>query len=75
MAQRSKKEEVSTCQIKDCKEESSRSLPTKKLMTAFDNEMFDTSNRRTKLCKIHYREFKKATKKDRELDMLGRSFD
>jgi hypothetical protein len=75
MAQRSKKDEPSTCQIKDCNEESSRSLPTKKLMAAFDNDRLDTSNRRTKLCKIHYREFKKATKKDRELDKLGRNYD
>jgi len=75
MAQRSKKDEPSICQIKDCGEESSRSLPTKKLMSVFDDDMLDTGNRRTKLCKKHYRDFKKATKKDRELDLLGRNYD
>lgn len=59
------------CQIIDCNEEAARSLPTKKLSEVFDSEMLESGRKRTKLCKVHYREYKKATKKDRKLESLG----
>jgi hypothetical protein len=71
MAQRSIKEGPDRCQIVGCEEEAARSMSTKKLGEAFDSEMLDKGRRRTKLCKKHYRDYKKATKKDRKLDTLG----
>jgi hypothetical protein len=74
MGRVTKKDEPAKCQIVDCVEEAVRSMPTKKLTEVFDNDQIETGNRRTKLCKKHYREYKKATKKDRKLDALGREF-
>ena len=71
MGRTSKKEEIEKCQILGCESESARSLPTKKLSAVFDSEKLESGRKRTKLCKAHYREFKKATKKDRKLDSLG----
>lgn len=71
MGKASKKDEPDKCQIAGCDQEASRSLSTKKLGEVFDSDKLESGRRRTKLCKVHYREYKKATKKDRKLDSLG----
>ena len=71
MADRQKKDEKEYCDISGCKDEAERSLPTKKLGAVFEENRLDLNKRRSKLCKKHYREYKKATKKDRKLESLG----
>lgn len=46
-----------------------RSIPAKKVAGSGLKIEKETSN--VGLCKEHYREFKKATKKDRDLERLG----
>lgn len=58
------------CDVAGCQEPVERSLPFKKVKKqGFEVE---SSGRRAKLCKEHYKEFRKATKKDRQLEQLGR---
>lgn len=66
-----KKQEPEHCDISGCKEVSERSIPTKKLGAVFDENKINLASRRSKLCKKHYREYKKATKKDRKFESLG----
>lgn len=69
MAQRKQASDEVMCEVKGCKAAQVRSISAKKV-----GESGLTIEKRTgnvHLCKDHYREFKKATKKDRELDRLG----
>ncbi len=60
------------CGISDCKEKSQKSLSTKKVKEALSHlTLKSSSQKRVHLCKNHYKEFKKKTKKERELDRLG----
>ena len=53
------------CSVKGCNEEAVRSLDVAKVKNAgLDVE----TSRRAYLCKEHYKEFKKKTKKDKTLD-------
>jgi len=58
------------CDIQGCSEPSERSISSKKVEKA-GFEVSDSVGKRAHLCKKHYREFKKKTKKDRELESLG----
>ena len=59
------------CGVKDCKEESDRSVSYKKIQTAMKEwNLAEAGGRRIKLCKTHYKQFRKKTKKDRELERL-----
>lgn len=58
-----------TCDVTDCSKEASRSVSGKKIEKAGIAISSDPS-RNAHLCKDHYREFKKKTKKDRELQRL-----
>lgn len=71
MAPRNKKEEKEKCDVMGCEEEAKRSIPLKKAKRGLPKEEFSESGRRVHLCKEHYKQFKKATKKDRELERLG----
>lgn len=55
------------CSVAECGKEAVRALPTDKVVGA---GLKINDARHTYLCKDHYKEFKKATKKDRVLDKL-----
>jgi hypothetical protein len=60
------------CAISDCKEKGVKSLSSKKVKQALtDLTLKSGAQKRVHLCKKHYKEFKKKTKKERELDRLG----
>jgi hypothetical protein len=58
------------CDVRECKEPAERSIATKRAEGA-GLSLGETVGKSAHLCKHHYREFKKKTKKDRELDKLG----
>lgn len=65
-------EEKEICEIKDCNNEVVRSISTKNLMKNLPKlKVDDEKKKRTHICKEHYKQFKKATKEERELQRLG----
>jgi thymidine kinase len=54
------------CSVSGCGREAARSLSTEKVKAAGLN--IGSSERRVYLCKEHYKEFKKKTKKDKLVD-------
>jgi hypothetical protein len=73
MAERARgPEEPQGCDVSGCKETAERSVPSKKYQGALPGSTFDDPvGRRAQVCRRHYREFRKATKEERELDRLG----
>jgi len=69
LAQRKSSEEVQSCEVSGCKAEAARAINAKKASGAGLSISKKMGN--VHVCKEHYREFKKATKKDRELERLG----
>jgi hypothetical protein len=60
------------CCVEDCNENGVKSLSTKKVKSAVPNLKLKADvGKRAQLCKKHYKEFKKKTKKERELERLG----
>lgn len=60
------------CGVQDCIEQGHKSLSTKKVKSALPNlKLREERGKRIHLCKKHYKEFKKKTKKERELDRLA----
>ncbi|MCI4327622.1 MAG: hypothetical protein L3K16_08350 [Thermoplasmata archaeon] len=57
------------CVIPECGGEAVRHLAVAEARRAF--EQISDKGRSAALCKVHYKEWKKATKKDRQLDRLG----
>ena len=55
-----------TCNIAGCEEKGVRSLNTAKVESA--GLRSDSDSRKSVLCREHYKEYKKETKKDRELE-------
>ncbi len=74
-----REKEEKKCEISGCKKPAVRSLSTKKAMDSgvlnIDSDGKERRHResrgRTHVCKDHYRDFKKATKKKREIERLG----
>ncbi|MEW5937986.1 MAG: hypothetical protein AB1665_09270 [Candidatus Thermoplasmatota archaeon] len=64
------KDEDKVCDVEGCDAAAVRSLPAGKVKGALDLTLRE-SGRRAHLCKTHYREYKRVTKKDRELERLG----
>lgn len=62
--------EKEICSVDGCNEHPVRSISTKRYSSAVSRKL-KSEGRRVHLCKEHYREFKKKTKKDRMLDSLG----
>jgi len=58
------------CQVSGCKEEAARSISAEKLKKALGTSLKEEA-RRVHICKTHYRQFRKKTKGDRELERLG----
>jgi thymidine kinase len=54
------------CSVSGCGREAVRSLSTEKVRSAGIN--VGSSERRAYLCKEHYKEYKKKTKKDKQLE-------
>ncbi len=59
------------CDVAGCAEAAERSLSRKKVKDAMDWSL-KGEDKRTKLCKTHYRDFKKATKEERKIESLRR---
>ena len=64
-------ENSDVCSQKNCNNQSKRSLPRKRAEKSgiFD---FQGYSRKVNICSDCYRRYKKATKKDRSLESLGR---
>jgi len=60
---------VETCDVASCKNPSARSFPSVRIKGA-ELTLKNDDARRANLCKDHYKQFKKATKKDRELERV-----
>ncbi|MBX8631878.1 MAG: hypothetical protein M1117_02965 [Candidatus Thermoplasmatota archaeon] len=59
------------CSVVDCKEIAVRSVSAKEAIAKAKMTVNEDAGGRAHLCKKHYREFKKATKTDRELERLA----
>lgn len=60
------------CAVVDCNEKGIKSLSTKKVKSAVpDLKLKKDAGKRVHLCKKHYKEFKKKTKKERDLERLA----
>ena len=65
-------EEPEGCSVSGCKEQGERSVASKKYQGAMPGVALNGEvGRRVHLCRRHYREYRKATKEDRELDRLS----
>lgn len=65
-----KKDEAGPCEISGCDKDTARSLSRKKVDKALSHGL-EGSGKRVKLCKDHYKEFKKKTKEEKKLESLG----
>ncbi|MDR2865835.1 MAG: hypothetical protein LBV13_00290 [Methanomassiliicoccaceae archaeon] len=61
---------VKTCDVSGCSKETERSISVKQVKGS-NLTLKPECVRSAHLCKDHYREFKKETKKDRKLEHLG----
>jgi hypothetical protein len=59
-----------TCDVSGCSKEAERSISLKQVKES-SLSIRQECTRSAHLCKDHYREFKKETKKDRKLEHLG----
>ncbi len=55
-----------TCNVEDCQEKGVRSINTTKIEEA--GLRLSVRNKKSILCREHYKEYKKETKEDRELE-------
>ena len=63
--------ESETCMVSGCKEIAVRSISAEKLKKGLSGVSLKTDSRRAHICKKHYRQFRKKTKGERELERLG----
>lgn len=64
-------EEPEVCYVSGCKDEAERSVSSRKYQGALPGvALKGPVGRRVALCKRHYREFRKSTKQERELERL-----
>lgn len=59
------------CAVSGCGGKAARSLPTKKIREVLPELTLTGDTRRSHLCRDHYRQFRKKTKTERELERLG----
>lgn len=59
------------CGVAGCGQDAVRSVALKKAKDALSGKSLTADFHRVHLCREHYRAFRKATKKDRELERLG----
>jgi len=60
-----------TCDVKGCDGASKRTVSSKALEKSPVGFTLEKEGKRISLCKDHYREFRKSTKKDRTMDRLA----
>ena len=60
-----------SCGVSGCGQDGVRSVAVDKAKEALPGMSLTADFRRVHLCRDHYRAFRKATKKDRELERLG----
>ncbi|HYU06751.1 MAG TPA: hypothetical protein VEM77_06205 [Thermoplasmata archaeon] len=60
--------EDEVCGVVGCGKETKRSLSTKKVKEALPELKLLADSRRVHLCRDHYRQFRKKTREERELD-------
>lgn len=58
------------CSVEGCRNPSARSIGGKRAQAAL-SPLKLKDDRRAHLCRDHYKQFRKATKRDRKLDRLG----
>jgi hypothetical protein len=63
------KDDDEKCNVFGCKETAIRSISVKKVKEVFSG--ISVPGKRARLCKTHYKEFKKKNKPDREAERLG----
>ena len=72
MKHKPRESKADICGVENCKEQGRKSLSTKKVKSAVPNLKLRTDiGKRVHLCKNHYKEYKKKTKKERELERLA----
>jgi len=59
------------CNVAGCGQKAARSLSTKKVKEVLSDLRLNSDVHRTHLCRDHYRQFRKKTKEERELERLG----
>lgn len=59
------------CGVSGCGRDAVRSVALEKAKEVLGGKSMQADFRRVHLCREHYRAFRKATKKDRELERLG----
>lgn len=65
-------EDPDLCSVKGCDEPYKRSLSAKSVMKALPDLKFKGKDpRKVRLCKEHYKDYKKATKEERKLERMG----
>jgi len=67
-----KPKEEMTCNVLKCNETALRSVSAKKVGKELDLEL-GPRDKKAHLCREHYKQFRKATKRDRKFETLGRS--
>ena len=73
MAERHRvREEPEQCSVSGCKDKAERSVASKKYQGAMAGVTLNGEvGRRVRLCRRHYRDYRKKTKEERELDRLS----
>lgn len=59
------------CAVSGCGQKAARSLSTQKIKEALPDLRLAAETRRSHLCRDHYRQFRKKTKEERQLERLG----
>ena len=66
------KEDVSLCSVKGCDNPVKRNMSGRSVKKALPDMEFKVKDpRKVRLCKDHYKEFKKATKEERKLQRMA----
>ncbi len=68
--ERKSKRKKKTCDVRGCDEKKKKSVPIGKAKNKADLDV-DADGTSAYLCKKHWKEFKKATKKEREMRRLS----
>lgn len=67
-----KKDDPDLCSVKGCQEPLKRSMSAKAVEKAVPDMKFKVKDpKKVRLCKEHYKEYKKATKEERKLQRMS----
>jgi hypothetical protein len=67
-----KKDDPDLCSVKGCQEPLKRSMSAKAVEKAVPDMRFKVKDpKKVRLCKEHYKEYKKATKEERKLQRMS----